>query len=127
MLGSRLRWLVPLFGATKQDTSKNREIGWVLALGGRGLVKKSNNQPIVGENDAQDDGEGARLGQSVWGVLSLCARQQIERCKKYKNRLSWPYMTVLQYFTCNNQPKTRGWDGAGLREQVRPGGGAKGG
>ncbi len=52
---------------------KNREIGEALVLGGRCLVKKSNNQLIVGRNNAQDDREGARLGQSIWGdVVSLC-------------------------------------------------------
>jgi hypothetical protein len=30
-----------LFGATKQDTLKNRERGGALALGGRHLVKKA--------------------------------------------------------------------------------------
>jgi hypothetical protein len=33
--------------------------------------KKSNNQPIVGGNNARDDGEGARLGRSVWGGCCL--------------------------------------------------------
>jgi hypothetical protein len=43
-----------------------------LALGGRRLVKKSNNQQIVGGDNRRDDGEEARLGQSVWGgVVSL--------------------------------------------------------
>jgi hypothetical protein len=65
--------MVMVFGETKQDTSKNREIGGGVALGGRRLVKKSNNQQIIGRNNGQDDGEGARLGQSVWGgVVSLC-------------------------------------------------------
>jgi hypothetical protein len=51
----------------------NREIGGALALDGHRLVKKSNNQPIVGRNKARDDGEGAQLGRSVWGgVVSLC-------------------------------------------------------
>ncbi len=39
-----------------------------MALGG----KRSNNQQIVGGNDGRDDGEGARLGWSIWGgVVSL--------------------------------------------------------
>jgi hypothetical protein len=29
--------------------------------------QKSNNQPIVGGNDVRGDGEGAQLGQSIWG------------------------------------------------------------
>ncbi len=33
----------------------------------------------------------------------------------------------LGYFKCNNQPKTRGRDGAGVWEQVQPGGRAQGG
>jgi hypothetical protein len=73
---------------------KRREIWGVLALGGHHLVKKSNNQPIVGRNGARDDGEGARLGRIVRGVLSICAEQQIEQCKKYKSKiccsLRWP-------------------------------------
>ncbi len=72
-MGLHSQWLVPLFGATKQDTLNNREIGGALALDGRHLVEKSNNQQTVGRNDGRDDGEGARLGQSVWeGVASLC-------------------------------------------------------
>ncbi len=43
-----------LFGATKQDTSTYKEIGGMLALGGHRLVKKSNNQQIVGRNDRRE-------------------------------------------------------------------------
>jgi hypothetical protein len=68
-----------------KNTSKSREIGGALAfLGGRRLVKKSNNQPIVGGNYARDDGEGARLGRNVGGVLSLRAWRQIEQYKNTK-------------------------------------------
>jgi hypothetical protein len=47
--------------------------GGALTLGGCWLAKKSNNQPIVGRINIRDDGEGARLGRSVWGgVVSSC-------------------------------------------------------
>jgi hypothetical protein len=57
----------------KQDTSKNREIGWEIGLSWLPFGQKSNNQQIVGGNDARNDGEGAWLGRSVWGDgVSLC-------------------------------------------------------
>jgi hypothetical protein len=55
-----------VWGVETRHIKKQRDRG-VLALGGRLLVKKSNNQPIVGRNDARDDGEGAWLGRRVWG------------------------------------------------------------
>jgi hypothetical protein len=36
--------------------------------------KKSNNQQTVSGNDGMDDGEGARLGQSVWGGFASLFR-----------------------------------------------------
>ncbi len=38
-----------------------------LALGDRRFIFRHNNQSIVGVSNERDDGEDARLGQSVWG------------------------------------------------------------
>jgi hypothetical protein len=43
--GSQLPRLVPLLGAPKHDTSRNREMGGAQALGGCQSLKKCNNQP----------------------------------------------------------------------------------
>jgi hypothetical protein len=59
--------LVPLVGTPNKDASKNREGDRSLALGGRCLVLRCNNQPIVGGGDKRDDGEDAQPGWSVWG------------------------------------------------------------
>ncbi len=67
MLGSRLRWLVPLVGLTKQCASKNREIGGVLALGGCCFMMGYNNQPIFGVCGFDNDRVEAWLGRSIWG------------------------------------------------------------
>jgi hypothetical protein len=61
--------LVPLVGKPNKDALINREGDGSLVLGGRRLVLRRNNQPIVGGSDRRDDGEDARLGWSVWGVL----------------------------------------------------------
>ncbi len=50
-----------------EDASKNREGGGSLALGGRRLVVRHNNHPIVGGSNRMDDGEDARPGWSVRG------------------------------------------------------------
>jgi hypothetical protein len=61
-----------VWGNKTRHIKKQKDRGGALALGGRCLVKKSNNQPMVGGNYGWDDGEG-QLGQSVWvGVVSLC-------------------------------------------------------
>jgi hypothetical protein len=49
--------LVPLFGASKPNPSKNRERGGALALDGRRSIKLNNNQPKLG-------------GTGRWGVRS---------------------------------------------------------
>ncbi len=59
--------LAPLVGAPNKDASINREGGGSLALGGRRLVIRCNNQPIVGGSNRRDDGEDAQPGWSVWG------------------------------------------------------------
>jgi hypothetical protein len=64
--------LAPLVGKPNEDASKNREGDGSSALGGRCLVVRHNNQPIVCSSDRMDDGEDVRPGWSVWGgVLFL--------------------------------------------------------
>ena len=53
--------------ATKRDASKNREMGVALALGGRHLIGRYNNQIGFGDRGRRDVGEEARGGWSVWG------------------------------------------------------------
>ncbi len=67
-MGSLSLRLVPLVGTPNKDASKNREGDGSSALGGRRLVVRHNNQPIVGGSDRMDDGEDARPGWSVWVV-----------------------------------------------------------
>ncbi len=68
MSGALLLGLVLLSGALKHNTSKNKARGKVSALGGHRLVKKYNNQPKDGVFSGEGDiGEGAQLGQNVWG------------------------------------------------------------
>ena len=57
-----LSTIIPLFGAPKRDPSKNREMDWALALGGRRLIIKNNNQLVVGVHGGLDVGEEARWG-----------------------------------------------------------------
>ena len=57
MVGLLSPRLVPLVGMPNKDASKNRERDGSLALGGRRLVLRCNNQPIVGGSDRRDDGE----------------------------------------------------------------------
>ncbi len=59
--------LVPLFGATKHNPLNNRERDWVLALGGRRLDVKRNNQPKVGISGGGDIIEEPRPWQNLWG------------------------------------------------------------
>jgi hypothetical protein len=87
---------------------------------------------MVGRNNGKDDGEGARLGGSaagaehMGGVSPLHVGRQIEQHKKYK-KMSWPQMAMLQYFTCNNKPKTCGRDKGDVGEEEQPEGGCAGG
>ncbi len=60
-------WLVCLFGAPNEDTSKNREIRQALALGGRRSMMRDNNQLGVGGRVQRDVREEARERCSVWG------------------------------------------------------------
>ncbi len=65
--GLAARWLVHLFGATKRDASKNREMGVALSLGGRHLIGRYNNQIGFGDRGRRDVGEEVLPGWSVWG------------------------------------------------------------
>jgi hypothetical protein len=66
----------------EQRCIKNQKGDGSSALGGRRLVLRCNNQPIVGGSDRRDDGEDARLGGSVWGGVFLILGRQIERRKQ---------------------------------------------
>ncbi len=80
--------LVPLVGTPNKDALKNREGDGSSALGGRRLVLRRNNQPIVGGSDRRDDGEDARLGWSVWGgVFFLFRGGELNDKKSYKNNI----------------------------------------
>ncbi len=67
MLGLRTRWLVPLFGLNFEATSKNREIGGALALGGHRSTNTYNNQMEVGVQGGGYTEEEARPGRNMWG------------------------------------------------------------
>ncbi len=67
--------MVPLFGVSKHNPSKNREKGGALALGGRRSIELNNNQPnfggsIRGNVIAEAGGGGEHGGVHrpiVWG------------------------------------------------------------
>ncbi len=61
------QWLVLLFGMNFEATSKNRETGGVLALGGRRSINTYNNQMEVGVQGGGYIEEEARPGWNVWG------------------------------------------------------------
>jgi hypothetical protein len=50
-----------------EDTSTNREIRQALALGGRHLMMRDNNQLEVGGCVRRDVGEEAHRSCSMWG------------------------------------------------------------
>jgi hypothetical protein len=80
-----MQWLVPLLGINFEATSKNREIGGALALGGCHSINTYNNQMKV---DALGGGyieEEARMGWNVWGgqgPLVFAVKQSIKNTKK---------------------------------------------
>ncbi len=108
-LGLRTRWLVPLFGINFEATSKNREIGGALALGGR----CSNYKYIQQSNGSWHPGWGMYWGGSkagaerVGGARSRHFCRQTERQKQRKIKLHIglrrPPFEILPH---NNQPKT---------------------
>jgi hypothetical protein len=68
-----------------------------LALGGRHLVVRHNNQPIAGGSNGKDDGEDVRPGWSIWRGVFLISGRQIEQQKKikYNKGLRWPLFNIL--------------------------------
>jgi hypothetical protein len=68
VLGLHTRWLVPLLGINFEATSKNREIGRALALGGCHSINTYNNQMEVGIRGGGYIEEEARPGRNVWGA-----------------------------------------------------------
>ena len=65
--GVLLPLFYPLVGVPKHKPSKNRERGWVSALGGHLLVRQHNNQPKVGVHGRGDIVEGTQPGWNMWG------------------------------------------------------------
>jgi hypothetical protein len=86
-VGSLLPWLAPLVGMPHKDASTNREGDGSLALGGRRLALRRNNQPIVGGSNRRDYGEDARPRWSVWGVFFLFRSGKLNDKKNYKNKI----------------------------------------
>ncbi len=66
---------------------KNRERDGSLALGGRHLVIRHNNQPIVGGSNGMDDGEDGWPGWSILGGVILFQGGKSNVEKNYKNKL----------------------------------------
>ncbi len=86
--GLEAQWLVCLFGGQNETTSKNREEHGALALGGRHLIGRHNNQIGVGDCGSRDVGEEAPLRWSVWGDVSAsiwAAIQTTTTKQKYKS------------------------------------------
>jgi hypothetical protein len=81
----RTQWLVPLFGINFEATSKNREIGGALVLGGRGSINTYYNQMEVGvQGGGYIKGE-ARPGWNVWGgrgAVVFAVKQSIKNKEK---------------------------------------------
>ncbi len=68
-----------------------------MALGGRRLVKKSNNQQLLAETMEGIMESERRWGGAYGGVLSLRVGRQIEQHKKYKKirrGLRWPCYNI---------------------------------
>jgi hypothetical protein len=66
-------------------TSKNREIGGVLALGGRRSINKYNNQMEVGVRGGGYIEEEARPGRNVWGgqdPIVFAVKRSVENKEK---------------------------------------------
>ncbi len=67
MAGSRLRLLVPLFGARMHTPLKNRAMGMALPLGGHHFTIQHHNQPDSGQSDRGDARVEARGGGEHMG------------------------------------------------------------
>ncbi len=70
MLGSCMQRLVPMFGMNFQSTSKDREMGGALALGGCRFLNIYNNQMEVSMRGGLYIGEDVQLGWNVGGVTA---------------------------------------------------------
>jgi hypothetical protein len=127
-IGFALTTAGTLVWADKTTRIKNWEIGGSLALGGCCLMMQYNNQPVVGVCAFYDDRAEAQPGWSIWGgAMALfwpSIEQQQKKQKKIQSDLRWPLFDDAAH---NNQPKTRGRNGAGLQEEVRPRGEHAGG
>ncbi len=126
VVGSLLPWLVPLVGTPNKDASKNREGGGSSALGGRRLVLRHNNQPIVCSSNRRGRMIERMRGQG-WvyrgGCFFLFRGGELNDEKNYKNKIRRrPQMAAIQYFVTQQQTKNmRAWwrgDGIG-RATVR--------
>jgi hypothetical protein len=62
-----MQWLVSFFGINFEATSKNSEIGGVLALGGCRSINTYNNQMEVSIRGRGYIEEEARPGRNMWG------------------------------------------------------------
>ena len=86
-----------------------------LALGGCHFIFRHNNQLIVGVSNGRNDGEDARPGRIIGGVLSLHSGWKIEQQKNTNNirgGLRWPpldilHATMLIYFKILVYTETR--------------------
>jgi hypothetical protein len=86
-----MRRLAPLFGINFEATSKNREIGRALALGGRCSINTYNNQMLVGIRGGGYIEEEARPGRNVWGGQGPVVFAVKQSTKTKKNKItSWP-------------------------------------
>jgi hypothetical protein len=96
-----------LFGINFEATSKNREIGEVLALGGRRSINTYNNPMEVGVWGGGYIEEEARPGKNVQGgarSLRFCCQTERQKQRKIKLHLGLrrPPFKILGH---NNQPK----------------------
>ena len=82
--GLRSLSLVCSFGASQRNPLNNREGGGVLALGGRRLVGKPNNQPKVGGSGRGDVRAEARWAWSAGGDVIVSFRMSNRTMKKQK-------------------------------------------
>ena len=90
-MGLRTQQLVPLFGINFEVTSKNREIGGALALGGRRSINTYSNQIEVGVQGGRYIEEEARPGRNMWGGEVPLFLPSNGALKTKKNKItSWP-------------------------------------
>jgi hypothetical protein len=104
--------------------SKYREIGGVLALGGCHFMMQYNKSVFaVLMMREQRRGQGGAYGGAPWHCFGRRTSNKKNIQSKIWHDLRWLAFDDAAH---NNQPKTCGHDGAGLREEVRPGGHVQG-